>query len=173
MVGGGMRPGCAQGAAVPPGGGGVAVAECVGVDAALLAPPSGSDSGSSSQENMLPKGKCWTTGNLDRTSALNILIMPLLILPQPSLTPEISNSMGLCSQKGPFLISLINPMAEKYMFVCRSSSTTAAFVMSPVLGAPRTDPSRGMASSSLMARVSCAEPNMYGANEWSSRPQTP
>lgn len=65
--------------------------------------------GSCCQRNKEPKGKCWTTGNLDRTSALYILIMPLtrvsnasqakgwvireatlLILPQPSLIPEIS-----------------------------------------------------------------------------------
>jgi hypothetical protein len=33
-------------------------------------------SGSWSQENREPNRKCWTTGNLERTSALNILIIP-------------------------------------------------------------------------------------------------
>lgn len=32
--------------------------------------------GSRSQLNSEPNGKCWTTGNLDRTSALYIFIMP-------------------------------------------------------------------------------------------------
>ncbi len=32
--------------------------------------------GSVSQLKREPKGKCWTTGNLERTSALYILIMP-------------------------------------------------------------------------------------------------
>jgi len=32
--------------------------------------------GSFSQANRAPKGKCWTTGNLESTSALYILIMP-------------------------------------------------------------------------------------------------
>jgi hypothetical protein len=32
--------------------------------------------GSGVQLNREPKGKCWTTGNLDNTSALYILIMP-------------------------------------------------------------------------------------------------
>lgn len=65
--------------------------------------------GSRSKLNRDPKGKCCTTGNFDRTSALYILIMPwglsqfmltplfngrrkltLLILPQPARIPEIS-----------------------------------------------------------------------------------
>lgn len=32
--------------------------------------------GSGAKEKREPKGKCWTTGNLERTSALYILIMP-------------------------------------------------------------------------------------------------
>lgn len=63
-------------------------------------------SGSWSQLKREPKRKCWTTGNLERTSASYILIMPfyilapsqscknynltLLIFPHPALTPEIS-----------------------------------------------------------------------------------
>ena len=60
---------------------------------------------SCSQLNSDPKGKCWTTGNLPSTSALYILIMPLLIFAHPALTPDMSNRIGLCSQKGPFLTS--------------------------------------------------------------------
>jgi hypothetical protein len=32
--------------------------------------------GSAEKENSEPKGKCWTTGNFERTSALYILIIP-------------------------------------------------------------------------------------------------
>lgn len=117
--------------------------------------------GSVSHEKRDPKGKCCTTGNFDRTSALNILTMPLLILPHPSLMPEISNKIGECSQNGPFFTSLMNPMAEKYMFDWRRSSTTVGLVTSPGLGLPLTDPSRGMGSVSLvMGRVNWADPKM-------------
>jgi hypothetical protein len=110
----GMPVACAHGAAVPaPAGGcppGTPVVgwlarwtECTGAWAA----------GSLSHEKSEPKGKCWTTGNLESTSALNIFIMPLLILPHPSRMPEMSKRMGLCSQKGPFLTSLMKATAEK------------------------------------------------------------
>ena len=36
--------------------------------------------GSCSQLKREPKGKCWTTGNLERTSALYILSIPWMIL---------------------------------------------------------------------------------------------
>jgi hypothetical protein len=35
--------------------------------------------GSFSQAKSEPKGKCWTTGNLERTSALYIFIMPCVV----------------------------------------------------------------------------------------------
>ncbi|KAL6872348.1 hypothetical protein HDV57DRAFT_267730 [Trichoderma longibrachiatum] len=128
----------------------------------------------SSQENSEPNGKCCMTGNFDKTSALNILIMPLLIFPHPSLIPEMSNSIGLCSQNGPFFTSLMNATAEKYMLTCLILSTMLAFVTSLGFGAPLTEPSVGMGSTSLLiGRVSCAEPKMYGMNEWSSKPHTP
>lgn len=57
------------------------------------------------QENRDPKGKCWTTGNLERTSALYIFIIPLFIFAQPAVTPDISKRIGECSQKGPRLTS--------------------------------------------------------------------
>lgn len=47
-------------------------------------------SGSGSKLKREPKRKCCTTGNLDRTSALYIFSMPLLILPQPVRMPDIS-----------------------------------------------------------------------------------
>ena len=59
----------------------------------------------------LPKGKCWTTGNLPSTSASYIFNMPLLIFPHPSLMPEMLNRIGECSQNGPFLTSKMNWMA--------------------------------------------------------------
>ena len=40
-----------------------------------LAAMAGAD-GSGVQAKREPKGKCWTTGNLERTSALYIFIMP-------------------------------------------------------------------------------------------------
>lgn len=83
--------------------------------------------GSWSQLKREPKRKCWTTGNLERTSALYIFIMPystlshacfmkrsrsgdhscftLLILAHPAFTPEISYNIGECSQNGPFFTS--------------------------------------------------------------------
>lgn len=109
---GGILVACAHGAPVPPG----ADAGTAGWFAICMLCTGSAASGSFSHEKSDPKGKCWTTGNFDKTSALNILIMPLLILPQPSLIPEISKRIGECSQKGPFLTSLIKPMAEKYMF---------------------------------------------------------
>lgn len=89
-------------------------------------------------------------------------LLTLLILPQPSRMPEMSYRMGLCSQKGPFLTSLMKPMAEKYMLVSRNLSTASALSTSPGLGARSTDPSNGMASASVIGRVNCAEPKMYG-----------
>jgi hypothetical protein len=77
-------------------------------------------SGSRSKLKREPNGKCCTTGNLPSTSASYIFNMPLtdqppqgkrhphhtlLILPQPALTPEISYSVGECSQNGPVLTS--------------------------------------------------------------------
>lgn len=114
------------------------------------------------------------TGNFDKTSALNILIMPLLILPHPSFMPEMSNSIGLCSQNGPFFTSLINATAAKYMLTCLMSWTMLGLVISLGFGAPLTEPSRGIGSFSLLiGRVSCADPKIYGINEWSSKPHTP
>lgn len=120
MVGGALED-AAHGAAVPAEGcgGAGAVDVAVAVVVLLLWAGGAAALGSASHENREPNGKCCTTGNLDRTSALYILIMPLLILPHPSRIPEMSNSMGLCSQNGPVLMSLMNPMAEKYMLVCR------------------------------------------------------
>ena len=109
--------------------------------------------GSCSQLNNDPNGKCWTTGYLDRTSALYILIIPyscirsgvnlnlrfvrtLLIFPHPERTPEMSKRMGLCSQKGPVLTSSMKPIAEKYILCFLSLSTTLFLAMSPGLGAP-------------------------------------
>lgn len=161
--GGGILAARTQGAAVP-----VAAAVCVIVCPAfavaavavgwliMCTPCVGAGAaGSTSHEKREPKGRCCTTGNFESTSALNILIMPLLILPQPSLIPEISNRMGECSQNGPFFTSLMKPIAEKYILVWRKSSTTLAFVTSEGFGAPLTDPSRGIWSVSLeIGRVS-------------------
>ena len=82
----------AQGAAVPPGGGAVvavaqgalvpgpAAAGAFGrgwdVDEVCAVCGGGIALGSRSQLKREPKGKCCTTGNLERTSALYILIMP-------------------------------------------------------------------------------------------------
>ena len=62
-------------------------------------------SGSRSQLNRVPNRKCCTTGSLLSTSALYILIIPLLIFAHPPLTPEMSYSIGECSQNGPFFTS--------------------------------------------------------------------
>jgi hypothetical protein len=60
------------------------------------------------------------------------------------------------------------------MLVCLMSSTMVGLVTSLGFGAPLTEPSVGIESSSLLiGRVSCADPKMYGINEWSSRPHTP
>jgi hypothetical protein len=44
-----------------------------------LAAMAGAD-GSGVQAKRDPKGKCWTTGNLERTSALYIFIMPCFVV---------------------------------------------------------------------------------------------
>jgi hypothetical protein len=67
----------------------------------------------------------------------------------------------------------MKPIAEKYMFVLRSRSTTDALVTSLGRGASGIEPSWGMSDAELMAGENCAEPKMYETNEWSSRPQTP
>lgn len=84
---------------------------------------------SSNVKNTLPIGKCCITGNLPKTSALYILIIPLFIFPQYG-TAEISYNVGLCSKKGPFFIYplikilvrerktlLIHAIAAKYRFL--------------------------------------------------------
>lgn len=75
----------------------------------------------------------------------------LFILPQPAGTPEISNSIGLCSQNGPVFTSLMKPTAEKYILCFLSRSTRVFFAMSPGFGVPGRDPWSGMASPSLIA----------------------
>ena len=117
-------------------------------------------------------------GRPHKTSALYILIIPcmwfsnsspeltktgqtLLILPHPVRTPEISNKIGLCSQKGPVLTSLMNPTAEKYILCFLSLSTIAFLAISAGLGEPGRDPSTGIPSSSPIAGQYCAEPKMY------------
>ena len=45
--------------------------------------------GSRSKLNSEPKGKCWTTGNLERTSALYIFIMPCVLLAPLSKIPAL------------------------------------------------------------------------------------
>lgn len=79
--------------------------------------------------------------------------------------PDISYSIGLCSQNGPFLTSYIKPIAEKYRFSFRSLSTLVSFVTSPGLGAPGNEPSSGTFSDSDLAGENWAEPNMYGMKE--------
>lgn len=74
----------------------------------MLGPDGVGASGSRSHLKNLPKGKCWTTGNLPNTSASYIFSIPLLIFPQPSLMPEILYRIGECSQNGPFLTSKMN-----------------------------------------------------------------
>lgn len=86
----------AQGAAVPPGGGAVVGCPVAVAHGALVPGPAAAGAlgrgwdvdevcavcgggmalGSRSQLKREPKGKCCTTGNLERTSALYILIMP-------------------------------------------------------------------------------------------------
>jgi hypothetical protein len=71
----------AQGALVPAvGSGSEAVVEveagCCGPDMVCVVGGGGTAFGSRSQLNREPKGKCWTTGNFESTSALYILIMP-------------------------------------------------------------------------------------------------
>jgi hypothetical protein len=44
-------------------------------------------------------------------------LLTLLILAHPSLIPDMSYKVGLCSQKGPLLTSNMKAMAEKYMLV--------------------------------------------------------
>lgn len=74
--------------------------------------------------------------------------------------PDISYSIGLCSQNGPFLTSLMNPMAEKYKFAFRSLSTVLALVTSPGSGVFGNEPSSGTLSDSDIAGDSCAAPNI-------------
>lgn len=77
--GAGMRVACAHGAAVAPSWWAAAVAAvAMGWFAMCMLCWGAAASGFVSQENSEPKGKCCTTGNLERTSALNILIMPCL-----------------------------------------------------------------------------------------------
>lgn len=123
--------------------------------------PSLCASGSRSHLKNLPNGKCCTTGNLPRTSASYILIMPLLILPQPSLMPEMLNRMGECSQNGPFLTSWMNWIALKYMLLALYSATVSLDVMLSGLGAESKDPWRGVgASGHVMGGPNWADPKM-------------
>ena len=87
--------------------------------------------------------------------------------------PDMSYSIGLCSQKGPFFTSYMKPIAPKYRFALRSHSTVEIFVTSAGSGALFKDPSTGMGSADVIGGPNCAEPNTYGKKEWSSRPQTP
>jgi hypothetical protein len=64
-------------------------------------------------------------------------------------------------------------MAAKYIFDLRSRVTTASFVTSPGCGASGSEPSCGTSAGELMGGETCAEPKIYGTNEWSSRPHTP
>lgn len=100
-------------------------------------------------------------------------MLTLLIFAQPVRMPEMSYSMGLCSQNGPFFTSLMNPIAEKYRFVFRSLSTILVFTTSLGSGAFDNEPSSGVRSVLVIAGASCAEPKIYGMKEWSSSPQTP
>lgn len=84
----------------------------------------------------------------------------LLIFPQPLRTPEMSNKIGLCSQKGPVLTSLIKPTAEKYMLRFLSLSTMVFLVMSPGFGEPEREPSSGMRSPVEMGGQYCEDPKM-------------
>jgi len=75
----GMTPG----AVVDPGTGGRVIGMTVG-DGATVVSMAANSSGESAgrQGKRLPKSKCCTTGNLPSTSALYILIMPVLTLGQ-------------------------------------------------------------------------------------------
>jgi len=84
----------------------------------------------------------------------------LLILPHPDLTPEMSKRIGLCSQKGPVLTSLMKPTAEKYMLCNLSRSTTFFLAISPGFGEPERKPSTGIESPSDIAGQYCEDPNM-------------
>lgn len=79
------------------------------------------------------------------------LSQTLLILPHPERTPDISKSIGLCSQNGPVLTSLMNPIAAKYMLCARSRSTTFFLATSPGLGESGREPSTGITSPSSIA----------------------
>lgn len=121
--GGGACEAVAHGACAPAPGAGAGAGLAWGIEEEWAVDGGGTTFGSRSQLKRDPKGKCWTTGNLDRTSALYILIIPcialsysiieeirrpvltLLILAQPVLIPDMSYSIGLCSQKGPLLTS--------------------------------------------------------------------
>ena len=59
----------------------------------------------------------------------------------------------------------MNPIAEKYIFFFRHSSTIVLSVTAPVLGASEIDPSKGTEPESDLAGESSAEPNIYGTNE--------
>lgn len=160
---------CAQDAAVPvelfiptpePDDGGCCCACTVGPDAVVAA------SGSRSHLKNLPKGKCWTTGNLPSTSASYIFSMPLLIFPQPSLMPEMLNRMGECSQNGPFLTSKMNWIALKYMLLDLCSATVGIEVIESGSGADCREPWSGVgAVSEVIGGPSWAEPKIYGAKE--------
>jgi hypothetical protein len=64
---------------------------------------------------ILPNFKCLITGNLPRTSTLNIFIIPYATLSQFG-TPLISLSIGDDSPNGtPFLTSLMKQTHPKYM----------------------------------------------------------
>lgn len=52
---------------------------------------------------MEPNRKCWTTGSLPRTSAVNILTIPELTLSHV-LTAEMSSSIGECHRRDAVLI---------------------------------------------------------------------
>jgi len=97
----------------------------------------------------------------------------LLIFAHPSLMPEMSYKVGLCSQNAPFLTSKMKPMAEKYMFCDRCCSTKFRLAMRSGLGAPWREPSVGNVAPIRVGGQYCAEPKIYGKKEWSSSPQTP
>jgi hypothetical protein len=101
-------------------------------------------SGSRSHLKNLPKGKCCTTGNFPSTSASYIFSMPLLILPHPSLMPEMLNRMGECSQNGPFLTSKMNWMALKYMLLDLFCARMGLEVIVSGSGAESKDPCSGV-----------------------------
>ena len=89
---GGRGVGVPEAGGIPvaaPGGGGLAVGGIMPIVVGGAAPAGwlavcavgaagAGASGSWAKEKREPKGKCWTTGNLERTSALYIFIMPCL-----------------------------------------------------------------------------------------------